>query len=403
MRALYILLLFFLIVPGCKKNTPGNDTLGFDGIKEREIEITGKAVIEGFPLGTDFDRGEVYVDYLLKTRKYLVKIANIETGKLAKTMELEYGPMESPTKVYNPNYMQYLNHRYVIIDQYEKILVFDEQLKYLFTNMFNVHRYFIDFYIKDNQTFLVIGEIFYGMKNRKNTIKIFQFYDNKRPEFVKKLACFSNKSLSIKNRQSKKYSYKGFFWPSGRGFEKNGKIYYSSGIENKYYSHDLGTGETRVIDLSYLKHREFSNTDATKLGLYTSNGWEEIFFRKTGKKVIYEAYPEPLYHFGIYDVGHNKVGVVGDIELETYKFRLDIIDISTDKYIESIWLPSGAGFIDNISTSSRGVMQIYINVDKGIYVWHDEVGEDFIDSVMITKFKIKRKTEPGSREKNENI
>jgi hypothetical protein len=72
-------------------------------------------VIEGFPLGTDFDRGEVYVDYLLKTRKYLVKIVNIETGKLETTMELEYGPMESPTKVYNPNYMQYLNHRYVIV------------------------------------------------------------------------------------------------------------------------------------------------------------------------------------------------------------------------------------------------------------------------------------------------
>jgi hypothetical protein len=40
MRSLYILLLFFLFIPGCKKNTPGKDVLGFDGIKEKKIEIT---------------------------------------------------------------------------------------------------------------------------------------------------------------------------------------------------------------------------------------------------------------------------------------------------------------------------------------------------------------------------
>ena len=110
--------------------------------------------------------------------------------------------------------------------------------------------------------------------------------------------------------------------------------------------------------------------------------------KQTGKKYILETYPRPLYHFGILDIGKNKIGIIGDLDIENSKFRLDVLIANTGKYLESINLPFGDGFTQNISTSARGFHHIFVNIDRGYYLWNNVEGEDFDDYAKIMYFKL---------------
>ncbi len=395
MKRFFILIfIVFSLFTACHENKKKvSRIIRFNGLVERKIEVTRSITTEGFLMGVNFDRNEIYTTYISpSTRKHVINIIDIDTGNIKKGIEYEYGTFDSPTSFFNPTNIHYYNRRYLIIDQFHKIFVFNEQLEYQFTNMFVKPRYFIDFYALDNNMFFVIGERITGANVHQNTVQLYRFLDHNRPEFARDLAVFQYKALGVLNRRQPDTIYSGYFWPSGMGFEKQGKIYYSDMLTNTYYSYDVLNGKTDSFELSYLKPRKYSNDEATRLGLYESNGWQKNMMDRFKTRVIHVSYPEPLYYYGIHDIGNNKIGIVGDIESKNYKFRLDIIDIKTARYIESVWMPSGAGFRNNLGDNAKGGGQSFINVDKGIYVFYDEIGDEFIDSSVITFFKIRRDT-----------
>lgn len=112
----------------CKKNIDAQHSLEFDPVL-KEVEIIGTKEIEGYPIGFDLKRGEVYIKSALKTsRKFLIKIVNIDNGEIKKRFEVDAGNFRSPTEFYNPSHMQYVNGSFYLVDQFEKFVSFDEDL-----------------------------------------------------------------------------------------------------------------------------------------------------------------------------------------------------------------------------------------------------------------------------------
>lgn len=390
-KKIIVIILILLAGVACEKETPLHSIqVKFSGFNEKPVEFGRTFKYEGFITGANIERDEVYVQGFSKLeRKHIVFVVDILTGQVKKKKLLPYGSHESPTEFFNPSYMQFVGGRYLIIDQYDKIMAYDEQLNYLYTNVFWMHRLFIDFFEKNGETFFVIGEKKYGLKLKQNDIHLFRFRENNRPVNLEDLHTFTFKSLSYKDRQNRKISYNGAPWPSGTGFEKDGKIYFANYDEYQYYLYDINKKEKVVYKLAYLKAKTFSPEDAYKLEFHNSNGWEKRMFERRRVRNVAEPYPEPLYHFGIYDVGKGKIGVIGDIDLdkEPFEFRLDILDAAAGNYLESIRLPFGDGFEQCITDSARGMHYIFIDVDRCIYIWNNSEGKDFINYTRITSFK----------------
>ncbi len=375
----------------CKEKIVENK-IEFPGLKENRVEILSEVKFEGFFSGANFERNEAYIQYISQTKgKFSLLIVDIPEGKIKIEKPLSKGAQESPTDFFNPAFMQYLDHRYIVIDQYQKIVFYNDRFEYLYTDMFHKHRYFIDFFMNKGEMFLVIGEKKYFGYFNSNDIRIFKVPENQRPMHVKDLHVFKILSLSYKERENRQYMYGGSIWPSGQGFEKDGKIYYANNDEKVYYVYDIATNRKTIFTLDYLKPKKYSEEDARRVEFYHSNGWEKRIHRK----FLVEVHPEPLYHFGIYDIGRNKIGIIGDLDPENFTFRLDVLEAVTGKYLESIRLPFGDGFTQNITTSARGMTPTFINIDGGYYLWNNAEGEDLIDYARITHFKILTPQDPG--------
>lgn len=387
---LFLILFILLTLFNCCQNKPNikeTSQVFFSEINNKEIEIIGTKKIEEFAKGVSFEKKELYILQLPKTKgKYMVTIADIFSGDTRKEVELSRGSFQSPVDFYRPTYIEFINGRYYIVDQSDKIVVFDGHMKYIYSSMFYKLRYFFDFFSSNNQIFFVIGSYHQYGKTMKCITNLYQLKENKKPQLVQELNSANIESLALRNSATRKYYYVGIFWPSHWGFEKKGNIYYCTSNQEKIYVYSLKKQTTSIVDISYLTAKKYSREDAEHIGYYKTNGWE----KKMRRKVVYLPYPDNIYHFGLYDVGQDKIGIVGDIDLKTMKFRLDIIKIGSYQYKESIWLPIGIEFTQVISTDNMGYLQAYINVEKGIYIWHDLVGEDLEYTVKITRFKIKK-------------
>ena len=392
MKRIIIMILFLFFIISCSKKPENVIRIGDVIIKERELEIKKTKIFEGNLNGVDFERNQFFVNLFTKSNvEHRLGIVDIDKEEIIKTVSLRKGSFQSPTDIFRPSLIQRVDDKYIIVDNFDKIMLFNNDFKLLYSSMFNHLRYFIDFYEIKDQLFFVIGKWNFIRKGRRYKIELYKFIPEKRIEFIKKLHTGYHKSLWYKTEstyKSKRTWYEGAIWPSSSGFEKEGKIYYSRGEENKCYVYDLFNNRTDVFELTYLKSKKFSVEDNKKLGYYKTTGWQEKS-TKTGIKLKYVTYPDDIYYFGIYDVGENKIGVVGDLDLDKMKFRLDIINMDSFKYIESIWLPIDWGFKRNICCGARGILQSYINIDKGIHLYTgaDEDGEMI---TKLTKFIIKR-------------
>ncbi len=147
-RIVLLILAALLVLSACggdkakMKSTPIN----FDRLQERDVEIVGTVKHEGFVIGADFERAEIYIKALSPLKKkFALVIVDIPTGNVKKEIDLAQGDFQSPKEFYNPAYMQFVKDRYIIVDQFHKIMVYDEQLNYLYTNMFNRLRYSLIF------------------------------------------------------------------------------------------------------------------------------------------------------------------------------------------------------------------------------------------------------------------
>jgi len=248
-------------------------------------------------------------------------------------------------------------------------------------------RFFIDFFPLEDKIGFVIGRHIFGLEATGHAIYLYSMDGNRKPEHYRDLHGFVFPSLRRKNRQSKKHEYLAGLWPSGNGFVKDGRVYYANYDEQQYHVHNIAEAKSYIYALHYLKPKEFTVEESTKLKFYHSTGIDERAFKSIGKTIKIALYPKPLYQFRIFDVGESKIGVIGDLDIDNFQFRLDILDAVSGAYLESIRLPFGETYARNVSNNANGQVPTYINVDKGYYLWNNAEGEDLISYARISWFK----------------
>jgi hypothetical protein len=244
--------LFFFFTSDCKKNIDSQHSIKFDTI-DKEVEIIETKKIEGYPIGSDLNRGEVYIVSGLKaSRKFLIKIVNIHNGEIKRRFEINAGDFRSPTEFYNPSHVQYVNGSFYVMDQFEKFVVFDEDLNYSYSSMFHEVRKFVDIFYWNNNIYFLIGLTKKDFKSIYNAIEIFQLKKNKKPIHFTGLYKSIDYPSILSTYKKKKTFNKGYFWPSIRGFEKDGSIYFSTGLDRKLHIYNLESKTRKVFELLYL-------------------------------------------------------------------------------------------------------------------------------------------------------
>lgn len=385
--SIIINLLFFFI--SCSKGPDTTIKIENVILKEKLIEIKQTKVFEGWLNGVDFENNQFFLTVLNgKKGVYEIRIGDIKRGEIVKTVDLRKGSFQSPTDIYSPTYIQRINDKYILVDQSDKIMAFDKDFKWLYTSMFHHFRYFIDFYKKSKQIFFVFGKTNHSEKVRKYKIELYEFLPKERIKFIKRLQQGHHPTpFNLMDRT--RIFHIAPIWAKCSGFEKEAKIHFSDGKEKKYSIYDLSTNKMITYELSYLGGKKYSVSDNKKVNNYIRGDFLDRLSKKTGFKLKFYAYPDEIYHFGIYDVGKDKIGIVGDLNLNNMTFRLDIIDLNSFEYIESIWLPIDWGFAESIQQNTRGFLQSYINIDKGIHLYtgDDEDRELFVylNKFIITK------------------
>lgn len=353
-------------------------------IHETTIEIAGGITIAGYLMGVNLDKNEVYVLMLYPEKhKYIVKIIDPQSGAETKSIGFLMGDIQSPTDFEGPSYIAYLDGKYYVIDQNQKIVAYNAGFNYLYAGMLpRTVRVFVDFYTYNNNVYFLMGQSTYLEKEIRYNINSFRLPANKKPEPIHEF--YESHHEAHYTRNGNKYYYIIFFRSSNWGFEKDGNIFYADNRENKYYRYNLSSRKTDAFELSYLKPKIYSPEEAEKAAHYKGMNWD----LKNLKTVIVPG-EDATYHQGLYDVGKDKIGIIADIDINGFTFRLDIFDSRAAHYLYSIRLPFGQGFLNRTSSQNRGYSESYIDIDRGIYVWTDMDEENHDGLVQVTRFKLK--------------
>jgi hypothetical protein len=375
-------------------------------IKEHDIEILDTIKVSRMLLGGDLQRNAIYVEESNRDKNTSdIKLIDIDTGNVKKEWTLQGGSVDSPTHVYSISHVQKSGDCFYVVDQIHKFLCFDDAFKRLYTTRFTANpnagmRSFIDFFqysdanrTKKDGLYWTRSALTAFKTYFRWSIGIYRLEDDKTPTLMDTIYTVNYKShLYHLNRKDKERVYSGTLWPNPYGFFKDGKIYYTSPTENRIYCYELDNKTTSALALSHLEPRLFTAEEAERFGYFKTNGYKFVGPKK--KKRVYVPYSGPLYHHGMYDIGNGKIGLVGRLDLETMKYRLDVIDLNSLKYLHSIWFPVSYGFKSLHTRSGRGEIKTLFDVDKGVYVWQDieKEGEELTTMVKITKFKIIEKT-----------
>lgn len=387
----FTLLICFFSAVSC--NTQTQDISAMQtvnaAIKENAVEIIGRKTIAGYLKGVNLDKSEVYISMLYPEKNnHIIKIIDLQAMGEVKIIGFPKGDPQSPNEFEDPSYIEYLDGKYYVLDHINKIVTYDASFKYLYTGMFFSHRIFIDFYKYNKDVYFLLGNAKNLFNEFRYDLELYHFPEGKKP--VKVDTIFkTNRHESPYTRNGTKYYYIIFFRSSNWGFEKDGNIFYADNRENRYYRFNLMSKRTDAFELSYLKAKRYSMEEAEKAGQYKGFDWEKVLKRL--KPVIVPA-ADATYHQGLYDVGKDKIGIIADIDMNGFTFRLDIFDSRTAQYLNSIRLPFGEGFLRRTSSENQGYLQTYIDIDRGLYVWPDLDGENFDGTVEITRIRIKTGT-----------
>jgi hypothetical protein len=379
-----------IILISCNSNQGNPSVIVIDNVKinEIDVDVINKKMVFGYLRGVNFNRSEVFIEELIpEDRKYVIRVLDVHTGEEKNRIRLQMGDFQSPGDFAMSVYIQFLDEKYFILDGLFKIVVFDNNFKYLFTSMFDHHRYFLDFYSHGENIYFLLGKKMYLEKEYRCRTELYEVVKDRRPAFAGKLHECRHQATYAKD--GRKYYHVGYFWTTSWGFEKEGNIFYSDSGENRYYRYNLDTKEKAVFELPFLKAKKYSNEDAEKMSQYKDTGWA----KKMRRKVVYIPGPDTIFHFGLYDAGKGKIGIAGEIDTDHMTFRLDILDQENGHYKGSIRLPFGNSFIIRNSTEDLGYCYSYFDLDRGIYIWGDLEGEGLDNAVKITTFEIKKEKE----------
>jgi hypothetical protein len=353
-------------------------------IKTKLYNKIDRKRIDGYILGSDFNRNLLFLRELLPVNKnHIIKLIDITNGKDVQSIPLKAGDFQSPDEFSEPTRIQFINDNYYIFDHNDKIVVFDKSFRRLYSNMIQGSRYFLDFYNNGKNIHFLLGKSKINRKDQTCHVLLYHLEHDKRPVLDSEI--FKTHHPSAWSLHDKKHYYVGHFWSNSWGFEKDGRIYYSDNREGNYYTYDIKSGEIVIFQLSYLKEKSFSESDAQKFGNYKNPLWP----KKMRRKVVYIVGKQPVFHFGIFDVGNNKIGVVADIDVKKFVFRMDVLESHSGKYLWSIILPFGDSFITMNSTDDGGFTRHQINLDEGYYIWSDVDEEEMDSHVIIDRFQIR--------------
>jgi len=207
-----------------------------DDLIVKKIEIISEKTYKGKLLGVSWDRNEAYVCSPVSYEKYSATIVDMEKDQIIKSRDLPIGDMQSPTYFYNPSFMAYAANRYYIIDQFHKILVYDQNLTYLYTKMFKepMTRHFIDFFSRNDEVFFLIGKRGSSFEGEHKTNCSVEEYQLTNAKIIQLDRIFRLSHESNYYSRATRNVILGMIWSSDWGFEKDGKIYFGNGAENRY-------------------------------------------------------------------------------------------------------------------------------------------------------------------------
>lgn len=376
----------FVLNFSCEKSSSNINIIKNSDLVFEEIEIFDTKAYEGNLLGVHWDRNEAYI-YTppVEKKAHTISVVDFEQDKIIKSLDLQVGTMESPTDVFSPSYMTYLETRYYLIDQYFKILIFDQNLSYLHTIMLRdqMYRCFVDFFSQDRDIFFLIGKKQFGPKESRCSIESYKITNTKinRDKTIYETAHKSNNYT----RRTRNIT-RGELWSSSWGFEKEGSIYFCNGAENQYFVYDYEKDKLTGFKPEILKGMKFTDDEAYKLVFDIYQSGDTYASLKSNYKFI--SYPGILYYTGFYDIGKNKLGFAAELDLERMAFRLDIINLKSNEYEESIWLPVSHSLLRHLDENYAGLFDTYINIDKNSYIFTDyDPGEEMF-TAKVLRFRI---------------
>lgn len=373
-----LLILTLLLLAACAEQNKHDAVTGAikaPALSEFHNPVLNTADWPGVCIGVCFDKMEMYLNEPCAAKDFFtLKIVSLDTGIVTRTIQLPRGEENSPTHYYSPSFVQFLDHHYYIIDQYHKILVYDENFTWKYSSMFLLLRRSINFFLNGNQVAFMATQSIPAKNAFQININLYSLENGSKPLYEDNLDAIVIHHVGHLDAESGgKKTHKGSIWANADAIEKDLKIYWWNSSTDKLHIHDLQKKHTTLYRLAFLKPTKYKEDTAQAFGYAQSTGWEEKYRKMTGRKVIYKAYPEPLYHFGVFDVGKNMIGVAGAVDFHTFFFRLDIIDTGTLTYVKSIWLPFGGGFRAGMSTEPRAALvKNWLDVQRGIYIWHDD-------------------------------
>jgi hypothetical protein len=382
-------------------------------IKNYDIETMNTIKVSRLVMGGNLHLNEIFVKESNREKNLsLIRVVDIETGNIKNEVTLQGGNFDSPTHFYSPSHIEKVGGNFYIVDQRHKVVCFDENFKRQFTMRFTANanargRSFIDFFQIPDENDSRAKQLYWTrsaqigyMTHHHWSIGIYRLRDDKTPVLTDTLYTVNFKSnLDAINRKDRKFTRIGTLWPSPYGFFKEGKIYYTSPTENRFYIYHLKKETTTAIELSHLEPRIYTEEEADRFGYFKTDG--PRIFRRNKKKLVYVPYSGALYHHGMYDVGKGKIGLAGGLDIEKMKYRMDIIDVNSLEYLHSIWFPVSYGFKSLHSYFSGGAIKTLLDVDRGVYIWQDieKDGDELTTMVKITRYKTNIRTKNLDSEK----
>jgi len=383
------LILVLIFILACSKPVKQDDKTANLTLSIKNIEVKEQRDYPAYSvMGYHADDQEFYLHLRDETlEKHWVGIFDSESGEMKRDLKLLRGSgHQSPKICFVPGFMKRVDDRYFMADGFDKIMVFDGDFNHIESNMFHAIRYFMDFYEFNSKNYLFIGKTIYSDNDvlLKRIAEIYKMPAHNRPVRVKELSAASHK-IAENPRGGNTWKVT-VFQPAVLGFEKNGRLFWADTGQSYYHTYDLNTWEKTQYSLSYLGKKPINNEDAEKIWRYHYE-YPTAKFRKKLKKrnreLLFVNSDDDIYHFGIYDVGKDKIGIIGDLDLDTFHFRMDVFSASGE-YQESLMLPFGQKFIRSLRTSHTAAF--FLDLDNRVYIYADKTATDEENIVRLIHF-----------------
>ncbi len=379
--------------------------------KLEEVALYGEKCQFG---GVSQEKKEYYIiDYLseIKDDFYLLKVYDLDTLKLKKTVKLKFGDYMAPNEYKGlVSGVKYLNGKYYIFNQ--KISMLDENFKYLDCTFFRepssgkkgtwpIFAY-IDYMERDEdgkkQVYFLQGYEYLDSSKRPvvndyyNKVFLYKMNSGWRGRSGIAFNLYSLKDkvdmrVLGKNLSGKLEIPLTYFVPNGYGFCQGNTAIYGVNTRPCYFKHNPFLNKKVCVKIPWLKSKLPTDEDAYAFGTFkTADKSKDKKFKAKGTKVYYTSSKAPLYFYWMLKGDNNKILFVSELFIDKNLFRIDFADIENGEYIKSLILPYGQHFTRLFMDFKANIPQFYIDLKRGLYIYGDR-DEDWNEVVRVCRFK----------------